>query len=204
MEEKKNEDKILKGILIAAGVIFLGIFVWMYVGSSSTHFDYKNVEFTIVEGIAPYRMSIPSATKDEITGAVTTQDFYMYLRNDPRVLVKTIPFENDVELRNIVIFKSKDEFNCEGKGIVGIMNLVRIYELLGIDVNKDPEAPCDSTGRDYTLIEIKSGNETRIDKIGSSCYVMQVEDCEILEATERYLLEVLSFVQEDLDNSNGP
>lgn len=204
-EEPKaqSEEGILKWFFFIAGAIFVAIFIWIFIGNSGNSFEYKSLQFNIVDEIAPYRTSLPSAAKDEITGAVIYNDFFMYLRKDPRILEQNIPFEGDIESRNTVVFKSSEEFNCEGKGVVGVMNLVRVYDLLGVDVKKDPDAPCDPTGSQYTVLEIFGGEETRIDKVGPSCYQIQVKDCEILEATERYLVEVLASVKSDLDSKNG-
>jgi len=68
---------------------------------------------------------------------------------------------------------------------------------MGADIKDDSNAnesniTCDEQGR-YNYINIKKGDETKIEKIGPACYEMTFSDCEILEVTERYMLKM--FVQ---------
>jgi hypothetical protein len=42
------------------------------------------------------------------------------------------------------------------------------------------------------FVQIEEGEETRIEQFGPSCYKLIVNDCEILPATERFMIEVFS------------
>ena len=67
-----------------------------------------------------------------------------------------------------------------------------MYKISGIDVIKDGNATCDQSGR-YAFIGIQAGNQTTIKKTGPACYEVTINNCEILEATERLMLE--SFIE---------
>ena len=90
-------------------------------------------------------------------------------------------------MRNMVINQTSN-FNCNGDGIIGVANLLKLYNVLGVDVISDQNATCDSKER-YVFLNIKDGNETKIEQTGKTCYEIQVNSCDILSATERFMLE---------------
>ncbi len=188
--QDKEHKEILRNFFIISGFIFLLVISFIFVGNFKSSFDYKGVKFQIVDEIAPYRTSVLVTTEDSITGAVVTGvPYYFYMRNSPNDLEK-VEFKEDLELRNNLLIKSDEDFTCDGYGTIGIINLANLYNKIGISVVRDESANCDNSGR-YMLLEIESGETTEIEKIGSACYVMRINNCEILPATEKFMVETL-------------
>jgi len=119
-------------------------------------------------------------------------EYNFYLRNDPRKLDEGVSFNGNLSLAQNLVLNSTEDFNCDGFGIIATANLVNLYKVSGINVIKDQNATCDSEGR-YAFINLQKGSETRIDKVGPACYNVNISNCEILEATERLMLE--SFIE---------
>jgi hypothetical protein len=192
-EQKKQQNKILIGFLVLFAVVVIAFVVWVMISQGKAHFEYRGVEFDIVDEIAPYRTAIPVILNSGITGAATgTQtDYYFYLRSDPRKLDE-INFDGKIKFLKDVVIKSEKDFNCEGDGVIGIANLAKLYQLFGASVIKDPEAGCDGQGR-YIIWNFIEGDETEIKEVGPACYEIKISNCEILKATEKIMVE--SFVE---------
>ncbi len=201
-EQIKRSNVLLRNILITVvlAVIVFFIFKNPFAAPEQT-FQYKGIDFEIVNEVAPYRTSIMVNQVDSVTGAATQVPYYYYIRTDPRELGK-IPFEGQLVLMKDMVVNATDPFYCDGKGLLGMTNLARLLGSIGVDVIKDPEAGCDPENR-YMFLNIEVGNETKIVKTSDSCYVMYVKDCEVLEATERFMLETFVAVKNLPNNSNG-
>src|SRR3989344_7310085 len=123
------------------------------------------------------------------------QNYNFFLRNDPRDLAKAVKFNGELELKKLVVINSEEEFNCDGDGIIAVLNLRQLYEILGAKVVKDENATCDSEGK-YMYINLKEGKETRIEQTGTACYDILINNCEILEGTEKFMVETFAKVNE--------
>ncbi len=200
-QEDNKENKQLKKIFFVIGILvlfFLGIFFTI---NSMDRFTYKNVDFYVEKYcdsgppcLTVYRTSLPVNSEHKITGKAVFADYNFYFRNDPRKL-KDIPVNIDGKftlMRNLVA-NFTGSFNCDGDGIIAIANLVNVLEVLDVEAIKDETAGCDPDGR-YTFLQLQAGNETSIEQFGSSCYNLNINNCEILEVTEKYIVELLSEV----------
>jgi len=185
-DQIKKENKQLKQIFIGIGVIVLIFILIIFFIRFTAHFTYEGVDFDIVkEGyLILYRTKIPIIYQGQ------PAEYNIYLRNDPRELEKTVPIEGTLLLLDNTVINATGDFVCEGNGIIAIANLVNIYDVLGKNIIKDENASCDSLGR-YTFLQIQPGNETSIEKTGPSCYDLNVNNCEILEVTERFMVAIL-------------
>lgn len=183
MVKEKNSN--ILNVAVALGILVLFVAGVYYFSASSDDFSYRGMTGNVVrEGnLILYQTSIPVKYQGDVV------PYNFYLRNSPSKLDK-IPFNGDIDFRLNVAFKSEKEFNCDGDGIIGVANLAKLYEITGAKVIKDENATCDPEGR-YMLINIKEGNETRIDQVGPACYEMQINNCEILATTERFMTETL-------------
>ncbi len=186
-KEIKEQNKILKRVLIGIGlfiVFFIALFLWI---DSVRHFNYRGVEFEIVkEGkLILYKTTLPVYYQGGI------RDYNFYLRKDPRKIDESVQFNGEIRLLKNLVVNSSD-FKCDGDEIIALANLVKLYDVLGSKVIKDPNATCDKLGR-YAYITIKDGNETKITEKSIACYDIEVSNCEILEAIERYMTE--TFVE---------
>jgi len=190
-DQIEHQNKLLRNIFIAIGMVILGFLITLMVFYSMSHFESDGVKYNILkEGtIKFYHTSFPSnfVTKSR------TIDYNVYLRNDPREL-KSIPFEGDLVLLEMAVIDSKENFDCEGDGVIAVANFNQIMGAMGVQINKDPEyAQCDSAGR-YMFFNLKSGDETKIVQTGPACYDFVIKDCEVLDVTEKFLVKSLSSI----------
>lgn len=194
-KQLEEQNKVLKRVFIWAGILMIAFFAFSVFSYYQTHFKYEDVDFKIVkEGkLIFYNTIIPMNYEDSITGKHIV-DYNFYIRNDPRKLAEDVPFYGDFELMNNVVINSTEEFNCDGDGVIAIANMVNLFDKVGATVIKDPNANCDAQGR-YTFINIQSSDKTGIVQVGHSCYALNVNNCEILKATERFMIE--TFVKID-------
>ncbi|MEK6829207.1 MAG: hypothetical protein AABY15_03695 [Nanoarchaeota archaeon] len=184
-KKQKEQNKTLRNIflwLIAAMVIFILVF---FIADEAKKTNYNGVSFKMIkEGqITLYQTTFPFYKDGE-----KIADYNFYLRTSPNEL-KDVPFNGNLTIKKNVVFNPNDELNCDGDGIIAVANIVQnLYGYLNATVIRDENATCDSLGR-YSLINIKTANSTGINQTGNSCYDINVANCEILKATERYMLE---------------
>ena len=184
-EQIKSENNILRNFIIGL-VVFVAIAAGFVIFSNSaSSFEYKGIDFEIVQegGLTLYRTDVPVVYQN------TKTDFNIFFRNDPRDL-DDIPFRGDIDLDPIMALSSTESFNCDGDGVIAIANLINLYKISGIDVVRDENATCDPEGR-FTFIKLQEGEQTGIQKVGPSCYEVDINNCEILPATERLMIESL-------------
>jgi hypothetical protein len=186
----KHQNNILKGMLIIVGVIVVIIVAWFVIAQSVRTFEYKDLDFEIVqEGeLIFYRTGLPTMYQGQLT------EYSFYLRNDARDLDKSVPFTGVLDLKSTAVLNMESDFSCEGKGVIAVANLLKLYKFVDVDVLSDENATCDPESR-YTFIQILEGNETKIEMTGQSCYNIYINNCEILEGTERMMIETLNKVR---------
>jgi hypothetical protein len=220
IEEEKivssGQIKKEKKIFITLIIILLGfvlIFVaFLLLNYYSTHFKVGGVQFevdkTTLSGTTIYKTIIPGIIDDSgkfIPGIYSTgkqANYRIWFRNDPRRL-EDIPFSGDITLLKNVVLNMTNSFNCDGDGIIAIANLQKTYNTLGAKMITDKNATCDNAGR-YTFLRISEGNETKISEYNSNgeCYEMEINNCEILPATEKFMLEILIKVNKEMKKGN--
>jgi hypothetical protein len=64
----------------------------------------------------------------------------------------------------------------------------QVFGMFDSELVRDENATCDEQGR-YMLINMQPGAETKIEQITPSCFIFHVDDCEVLEVTERFMFE---------------
>lgn len=184
----KSENKILRNFLIGIGVFVLIILLGVVFINSIRYFKYNGVSFNVIkEGeIIFYNSAFP--VYSPITGKHVA-DYNIYIRNDPRRL-ESIPFEGKVKLSTPIpkLVINSTGFDCEGDEIIAVVNFVQIFDALGVKVVKDPDATCDSQGR-YMFVKLQPGNVTSIEQTGPACYNFNINNCEILKVTEKFIVE---------------
>lgn len=185
-KEIKEYNKILRNIFIILGVIFLLIFGGKFVLESIRHIEYSEVDFKIVRehNLIFYNTVIPIYSKE----GKHLADYNFYLRKDPRKL-EAIEFDGELNLKKIAVINMTDDFKCDGDGVIGLANLIKLYDVIGSKIVRDENSTtCDSEGK-YMFLNVLPAEETKIEKTGPACYELQVKDCEILNATERFMVE---------------
>ena len=181
----KEENKILRNIFIVIGIIVILLIGYFIASYNTTNFEYKGVKFQKVNEVAPYKTSFLVIHNGNMI------PYNFYLRNDPRELDK-IEFNGGMNLIDNMVINSTSDFNCNGDGIIAVANLVNFYNLLGVNIFKNESLTCDEEDK-YTFIRIQESNQTSIEQFGWSCYNININNCEILEGTERFLIE--SFIE---------
>lgn len=202
-QEIEKQNRILRNVLVTLGILLVIIVLAVFVIKSSTNFKYKGVKFDVVrEGdLIFYHTSFPIIYSDSssISGKTIVADYNIYLRNDPRELEKKVPATGPIISIEDTAINMTEEFNCNGDGIIAIANLVNLYSALGKEVMKDENATCDSQGR-YMILDIRSGESTNIENFGPNCYYININNCEILEGTERFILGMLVKINRELSS----
>ena len=204
-EEKEQPDKkqirdekkmfaVFLGILAVIIIVFV---VYLIVSSNAKGFTYNGVQYYVVQNgkLTFYAAQVPAVRNG-------TKAESIYLHTDPRKLQKDVPFNGTMYIRPYLNLNYSNDINCNGDGSISIANFLALYNDLGTKVVRDPNATCDPQLR-YVDVNIKMSNETNIQQIAPGCYVINVANCNIIEATERYLTETLTTVEPTLKNMSG-
>lgn len=188
-----TESRMLRDILIVL-VLLIGVFAAIIIFSkASNSFVLNGVKYTLVhEGkLNLYNTKISF-------GKVSNYNFY--LRNNPKKLEKDVPFNGSLYIRPFIAMNYSNDVKCGGDGTIAIANLINLYTFLGTKVVRDPNATCDPQKR-YVYVNIQSSDRTSIQEIAPACYNININNCEILPATERYMTETFSVLKKYLSSS---
>lgn len=186
----EHQNKLLRNFFMGLGIVIVIILLIFLMVRSMNTFEYQDIKFKMVrEGsLLLYQTSLPVIYK----GEKATYNFY--LRNDPRNL-EEIPFNGEIKFLPTMVIDATDDFSCDGDGVIAVANLVKLYEIAGTKVIKNESIDCSPFG-DYMFVEIREGSKTKIMQPVSSCYVLTVNNCEILKVTERFMLETFAELNE--------
>ena len=200
-KQAKEQNKLLRNMLIGIGILMAGVFLFVIVSNSLSRFEYQGIKFEIVRFcdagppcLVTYRTSIPVMVNG------TQVPFNFYLRSDPRE--SNVNFTGDLIFRKNMVLNGKAPFICEGKGAIAAANLIQLYNVLGTKVIKDENASCDLLGR-YIFVQVKQGNQTLVKQVSPGCYDIYIKDCEILDGTEKFMIETFVKVNEGLKNQSN-
>jgi len=184
-DQIKQQGKQFRIILTILGVFILFFIIFLFITYKTANFNYEGVKFKIVKegNLIFYNTAFPiySEEGEKIT------NYNFYIRNNPKKL-KDIPFIGELAFSENMVINMTGDFNCDGDGFIAISNVVNLYNLLGTKVIKDETAGCDGAER-YIFLQIEKGNETRVEQFWPNCYRIIINECEILEGTERFMLE---------------
>ena len=127
-------------------------------------------------------------------------NYNFYIRNNPKKLIKDVPFIGNLSLKETMVINiTTDDLFCGGDWSIAMGNFVNLHEIVGVKLIRDENASCELFGQ-YTFVEISEGEKTFIKKFGPSCYLISINDCEILEGTERFMLETFIKVDKAVNN----
>lgn len=188
-----QENKILKGVLITLALLLILFVGGYFFVNNIKSFDYRGVHFETVSFCDAKPCLILYKTSLPVVYNGSKAEYNFYLRNDPRELEKEVPFTGgEPNIENNIVLNATSDFNCGGYGPVAVANMVNFYQLVGVHIFKNESLSCSNSG-DYTFVNIRESNETSVEKVGKYCYNINVNDCEILKGTERFLIE--SFIK---------
>lgn len=184
-QQKDYQGKVLNWVL--AGVIIVLIFFILsvfFINNLKT-IDYKGIKFEKEKAgnVMFYKTSFLVFRNN------TNLTYNLYLRTDPRTFDK-INFNGTMHAKQIVVLNSTNSLNCNGDGIIALANIYQLFPYIGLELLKDPNATCDNQDR-YMFVNIINSSQTSIEQTGKSCYQINVNNCEILAGTEKFMIEVL-------------
>lgn len=194
VKQIKEQNKILKNFFIFVAALLFFVIMIAFSFNIARHFEYNDMKFEIVKQgeITFYHTTIPLYSNNQ-----KIADYNIYIRNDPRDLKKEIPFNGEFIYRKNLVINSSENFNCDGDGVISTVNMINLLNRLGIKVVKDINASCDEQNR-YIYLNLQQSNTSSIEQInGKTCYNMNINNCEILKTSERFMLEVLKGVKKD-------
>jgi len=200
----QKENKILRNIaIIMAGLVLLFFAVYLIIYFTN-NFEVEGVNFEIVKmgQLTLYKTSLPGIIENGkfVMGIYDTgqkADYNIYLRTDPRQLGSVVFHGTVSQIKKFNVINLTNDFNCGGDGMIAIANLLKLYEVMGGDMIKDENATCDDKGT-YGWVNVQEGTETSIERFGPACYNIDINNCEILKGTEKFMLETLIEVHKKL------
>lgn len=199
-EKPSDFNKTLRNILVISAFIILIIGVSVFWNSTARGFEYQGVDYKVVEfcDSGPASCLITYNTKLPVTYEGQKANYNFYLRNDPRKLEKEVPFNGNLTLRDNLQLDITYGKTCNGYSNIAIQNLATLIDVSGINITEEGEnATCDVLGKDMFIL-IQEGNETSIEQIGPACYTININQCEILEGTERFMNEMFVYLNENI------
>ena len=196
-EEKEKPDKKQlqsekKMLFIFVGVILLllaSFITYMILANNVKSFTVKGITYDIQkEGtLTLYHARIPIIYNNSY------YHFNVYFRTDPRNL-ESVPFNGSIIFMRNMAINYSDDINCDGDGTIAIANWLNVYKYLGVNVVRDPNATCDPFHR-YVYVNISTANETSITETALGCYQINVANCDVLPATERFLADSMAYYE---------
>ncbi|MDO8661322.1 MAG: hypothetical protein Q7K43_05520 [Candidatus Woesearchaeota archaeon] len=207
-----EENKILKMVFIVALCMVAGFLLFFFISRSFGNFDYRGTSYETVKFcdagppcLVTYKTTLPVKVIGNKTylsqEANKTHDFNFYLRNDPRKL--DVNFDGDIAFKKIMVLHPRDDFICDGKGAIAAANLIQLYKLTATEVITDKNATCDPQQRYIFLDIIPTNKTTSINEIYPPCYQININGCEILEGTEKFMIETFVRINEILENQSA-
>ncbi len=213
-ENEKNAGNglnILIGVLGAAAIVVIGIFVMNFFKTPSTiTFDGINFTKTAVGNLIFYKADYPTFTGSPTTGYHIAGYREVLYRNDPRKL-ENIPVNISslaiIREEKVYVSIDKNVKACKDNGLA-MIDLGRFFAMAGYDVKgavndpyysnstKSPYVNCE-TNPNNTVILIKSGSQTKIEQTAKNCYELTFKECEVTQVGERF--QLLLF-KDTLDN----
>lgn len=200
-KEKEIDSQVLKIFLFLAGavVIFFALYnLFSADNEVGTSFQYMGLNFTIVEieGVKFYHYPYLFATP------FGPQGYNLYLRIDPRE--NNIPIEGDKIIfpQNAVYIGIENDAlsNCPS-GVLASTSLASFLvgnrftpkagevNALVAEERNQTWISCQSVPFN-TVIEMRHGPETKV-IVDGDCIQIIADSCEILEPTEKFILQVL-------------
>jgi len=200
-KEIKRYNNILKNFLIIICLAIVVFVVVFFALKKEAGFTYRGIDFGLekVGNLTFYRATFPV-----LKGIDYVTDYNLFIRNDPRKLDKKVSFDGNMTIYRDVVINLTQNFQCDGYGIISLANLAKTYSIFGINIINNQSIGCNSS-LSYSFIEITSGNKTELVQTDKSCYQLKINDCEILDGTEKIILETIAIAKKqnatvDLDN----
>lgn len=198
--KEAEKKQLFYAVIIMAAVLVL-FFAAYAMFQQSKKFEYNGFKFEkIMYDKLPLYYTKISITR--MDGNII--NYNLYLRNDPRK--NNIESDAFVQFMRGTIFVSlnKDFEKCEDTNLA-MTNIGMLFGAIGLDLRgaldnleqaetlKRPYVTCENT-KNNTVILYTEADKTSIIQQGD-CYAINVANCGILNATEAFIMQVLSDMQ---------
>jgi len=191
-EEIAKQNKLLRNVLIIVGLIFLVTVGTYFIFNGLKYFEYNDRTWDVMQegSVTFYHTSFPMFKNGKQFGV-----YDVFLRNNPRNLDRDVEFEGKVRLREMFVLNYTSEIDCGSQGVISIANMNQIFGAMGSTIMRDDNATCDDAGR-YLYANIIPSDENKIEEFGNAgtCYNLYVDDCDVLEVTEKFIVEGLKLL----------
>ncbi|MEM4325808.1 MAG: hypothetical protein QXU40_00710 [Candidatus Pacearchaeota archaeon] len=191
--KKDYKERIIKFVIIITIVFILTIILLSLLLKPKKNFEYMGVKFTIVDFCSPDKSSCLRTyqTKVPVIYMGKKANYSFYLHRDPHKTLKNVPFDGELVFKKEMAVHITFNRFCNGFEQVAVANFLTLHRVIGINITGE-DKECDVSGNKM-YVNIQESNRTFIEKIGPSCYNINIKDCEILEGMERFMIE--SFVK---------
>lgn len=202
-EEGKNPgySNQTKGVILIMMLLIFSIIASYFIIQGSKDFEYNGMKFyKEKEGIVLYYKSLLGY----VTASGQSVPFILKLRHDPRELDK-IPVEGFIQLKEDVILSLNPALTNCSETYITMMDFSRTltgfgYKVEGATTDENYALENNATLADCrsainkTVIVIMEGDETKISQervFFKDCYIIEVNDCEIQEGFERFVISLV-------------
>lgn len=212
-KEKQNKQLIWIIVLMVSLVLII-ILVPLIRSQFINKFEFLKLDFykTQAGNMIFYSTRIPVG---DMSGNIIGS-FFINFRNDPRKLNEEVNYKKTTIMplfsRDKVVYIStgKMERNCiEGTAaVLTLSGFLKQFALMNVSGAISDRKIANETGfpfinclhnSDNTVINILEGNETKIKQWSPDCYDLEFKDCEVMEVTERFILEIIKGYMKDFE-----
>jgi len=198
--KKVDQNKEIMWVLIVMGVLLATILIVYFAIQSTKHFNYEGLSFSRekFDQIEVYHYYHYFNKTNQI------YQYNLYLRGDPRD--NYVPVEGGEiaiysgDLKYITLNET-GLLNCSDSGIaiagLGKLfsdNKISFYSAT-MDVSKAQNssikyASCEHNPKNL-VVQVEAADQTRV-LVNGTCYKIQVANCEILSATEKFIVQAIA------------
>lgn len=191
-EKKKIEEghnRLLKWTLGIIAFVFIIIIAFYLVYNTTTKFEYAGTTFEKVKfgSLIFYQTSFPLYSS--ITGK-QVNEYNFFLRKDPRTL-GNFPINGEIRVLSSMVLSADSDLYCKDNAIALSNFYIFFKGTQGVNVTVNNNLTCDDT-HIGTLVRIQNSTASRIDQVGTNCYELSVNNCQVLEVTERFVVGTLA------------
>jgi hypothetical protein len=211
-KRKKQNKQVIIAVFLMIFVIVIVFLVPYVIQNYFNKFTYINLDFTKQKygNVIFYNTLIPMINN---TGDII-KDYGLDFRSDPRKLeyipVSIPPGELKVLRGPETYISVANVEKCEDN-VIAVVNFARFlggFAQLNVKGASSDEKDAKENNQTYvtcknhinnTVIIIKSGSETRIDKTDKNCYELTYANCEIIPVTEKFDLVILESYMDNFE-----
>lgn len=202
-KELDNENKVLRNVLIGMGIFVIVFIVTFVLIQQTGTIEHDGVIFKKIDysGLPLYHTTFlfPKNGQNIL--------YNEFLRLNPEKTIDNVPFEGVLITRRDMVLNFEETFNCDGDGIIAAANLKELYDFLRINVINNNQLTnisygCNLEGK-YLYLNFLEGEKTKIVQVTPTCYNLYINDCEILDVSERFIIEALVKVNKEINEMSS-